>query len=731
LYSGELGFFTSELIRLLDEMAMDISFAMDRIDAERERLCLTAELAALNARTQGVIEGTQDLVMAVDKDLRLVLCNHAHKQLLEHVLGGELAPNVCVGDWSASGSHEARLFADHLEDALAGEKQVLEWNSLREGREIFFESYFAPLLDANGALIGAFHVGKNVSQHRKMSLELKKLTTAVEQSPVTVMITDLDAKIEYVNPAFTAISGYTADEVMGKTPRILQGGKTRAEEYQAMWQNISNGIPWFGILHNKRKDGTPFWEEAVIAPVRDAHGAITQYVAMKQDITMRLEAEEQVKFLSSHDPLTCLPNRVLGKIRMEQAMREADRSGLKSALLFIDVDNFKRVNESLGYRVGDLLLQAIAKRIQCCLRATDTLSRTGGDEFLVALAAVEQPEMIEQIANEILEAVSAAVFEIEGFELTATLSIGVASYPDDSREFERLQKQADMAMSFAKKSGRNMHRFYTQRMENEANEYLMMLNGLRRALDRREFVLHYQPQLSLCSGALVGAEALIRWNHPELGMVQPGRFIPVAEDSGLIVEIGQWVLDEACRQAARWQAMGFGRMVIAVNLSAAQFKRAGLVEKVSKALDDTGLDPCCLKLELTESILIENEARVRLILTELKALGVGLALDDFGTGYASFAYLRNFNLDELKIDQSFIREISTNKGDERIVKSIVELARGFGLHTVAEGIEDSMALELVRAAGCDTVQGYHIARPLPVDAFTEFIRAAQAGKAIY
>jgi len=729
LYSKHPGFFTPDLINLLSEMATDITYAMDRIEADRERARLNEELIASNAHIQGFLEGTHDVVVTVNNDLSLTLCNRAHEELLRGSLNIEPVIGAGIDAWGTHISPSVRLLTTSLKRALDGERLVEKWSSTKDGEEVFFESFFAPLLDPDGKRIGAFHVGRDVSKHRKMEFELRKLTTAVEQSPVTVMITDLHAKVQYVNPCFTTVTGYAAEEVVGRNANLLQGGNTTREEYQAMWECISGGQPWFGLLHNKRKDGSFFWEEAVISPVRDAAGSISQYIAIKQDITSRLAAEERASFLTFHDPLTSLPNRALGKTYMESAMAEADESSCKSALLFIDVDSFKRINDSLGYRIGDHLLQAIAARIQGCLRSTDTLSRSGGDEFLVVLSAVKNAAEIDQMASTILEQ-TRTPFAIEGFDLSVTLSIGVAVYPDDSREFELLHKRADMAMYFAKKSGRNTYRFYTEKMEADANEYLLILNGLRKALERREFVLHYQPQYSLASGEIIGAEALIRWNHPELGLIQPGRFISVAEDSGLIVEVGQWVLEEACRQASHWQQAGLGRLVVAVNLSGIQFKRPGFPEIVRAALEDANLDPSCLELELTESILIENEAKVRTTVEQLKSLGVGLSLDDFGTGYASFGYLRNFDLDDLKIDQSFIREITTNPGDVKIVKSIVELARGFGLQTTAEGVEDQEALEIVRAAGCDKVQGFHLARPMRSDDFATLLSAQIAARPV-
>jgi len=715
LYSNQPAFFTDDLVKLLDEMAMDISFAMDRMEADRERLRLQEELAASNARVQGMIEGTQDMVMAVDTDLRLTLCNHVHRSFLTTGDCIDFQPGLRMDEWSTKHSNDLTILVANFKRALQGESLLECWSSTRLGNETHFESFFAPLLSPDGELIGAFHIGKNVSEHKRMESELRKLTTAVEQSPVTVVITDTDGAIQYVNPSFTSSSGYTAAEALGKNPRILKSGNTSKELYQEMWKSITKGLPWYGLFHNKRKDGSMYWEDAVVAPVRDTSGAITQYIAIKQDITSRLEAEERASFLAFHDPLTRLPNLTMGRTYMESAMAAADKAGRLSALLSLDVDNFKRINDSLGYQIGDLLIQAIAKRLQACLRETDFLIRTGGDEFLIVLFLVSDHVEIDRIATMILEQASSSFFSIEGFELSVTLSIGVAAYPTDGQNFDNLHKQANMAMAVAKKAGRNGYRFYTGKMESDASEYLLILNGLRRALERGEFILHYQPQFSIATGKIVGAEALIRWVHPELGIIPPGRFIDIAEDSGLIVEMGQWVLQTACRQAAHWRQLGLGELVVAVNLSAVQFKRAGLPEDIRQALADAELPPSSLKLELTESILIENNAKVTSILKQLKALGVGLSLDDFGTGYASFAYLRHFDLDELKIDQSFIREVSTNKGDEQIIHSIIDLAKGFGLRTVAEGVEDADALQIVRDAGCDFAQGFYLARPMTND----------------
>jgi diguanylate cyclase (GGDEF)-like protein/PAS domain S-box-containing protein len=726
LYSRRAGFFTEDLVSLLDEMAMDISFALDRLEADHERRRLGEEVIASNARVQGIIEGTQDLILAVDKNLRITLCNRTHQGFLHNSDSDARHVGLRIDEWLSGYHAERDILVTHLSRALLGEHHVENWQSSSASDPVYFESYFAPLRNPAGEMIGAFHIGRNVSEHKRMEAELRKLTTAVEQSPVTILITDTSGTIQYVNPAFTATTGYSAIEALGQTPRFLRSGETTKDEYRSLWKTISSGQPWFGLFHNRRKNGTLFWEEAVIAPVRNESGSITQYIALKQDITSRVEAEERASFLTYHDALTRLPNRSLGKHYMEASIAEAGRSSRVAALFSINVDNFKRINDSLGYRIGDLLIQAIAARLQACLRTADVLMRTSGDDFLIVLAPVYGRVEIEHLATAILDQAASSFFAVEGFELSVTLSIGIAVYPDDGQEFDQLHKQADMAMTAAKKSGRNAYRFYSQKLEEDAAEYLLILNGLRKAIDRRELFVQYQPLFSLADGRIAGAEALVRWRHPDLGIISPARFIPIAEDSGLIVEIGEWVLQTACRQAACWQQLGFGRLVVSVNLSAVQFKRGGLPEMVRKALVDANLEPSCLKLELTESTLIENDSRVRTILQELKQIGVSLSLDDFGTGYASFAYLRNLDLDELKIDQSFIREISTKKGDKLIVKSIVDLARGFGLRTVAEGIQDVAALELVRASGCDYGQGFFLARPMSDSDICDAIRRFSA-----
>ena len=427
----------------------------------------------------------------------------------------------------------------------------------------------------------------------------------------------------------------------------------------------------------------------------------------------RKAADAKIAFLAYHDALTELPNRVLARERLELAIAYAERIGSKVALLFFDLDNFKIINDSLGHTIGDALLKAVAARIGECTRETDTVGRLGGDEFLLVVGNAFHLEEITRVSEKILERM-AEPFDIEGYELTTTVSMGVAVYPDDGEDFDTLLKKADTAMYKAKEAGRNTYRFHTRQMNAEALEHLTIRNGLRQALELGQFVLHFQPQIDLATGRPVGAEALIRWQHPELGLVPPARFISIAEDSGLIVPIGEWVLREACRQAVAWRtASGMSHLVCAVNLSARQFKGGNLEKSVTSALADTGLDPACLELELTESILLHDTDNVLATVTRLKSIGVKLSIDDFGTGYSSLSYLKRFAVNKLKIDQSFVRGMADDPNDAAIVRAIIQMARSLGLRTIAEGVEDERLRSLLLIQHCDEAQGYHFARPMP------------------
>ncbi|WP_324779757.1 sensor domain-containing protein [Thiobacillus sedimenti] len=472
------------------------------------------------------------------------------------------------------------------------------------------------------------------------------------------------------------------------------------------------------------KKGTERWLETHASPLRNAEGNTYALVGVTRDITERKANEARIEFLAFHDSLTTLPNRVRAKDHFELAMAHAKRTTTYVAFLFLDLDNFKTINDSLGHAIGDTLLKSVATRLGDGIRATDTISRQGGDEFLLILPDMGEAVAVSDIAEKILYQLSLP-FEINGYQLFTSASIGIAVYPDDGDNFDILLKKADTAMYQAKNDGRSTYRFYQEQMNIDAVEQHQMLSGLAKALERQEFVLQFQPQIDLSSRMVIGAEALIRWQHPERGLIAPESFIALAEDSGHIVPIGEWVLLEACKQAAAWRKAGFPKLVIAVNLSAVQFKRGNLEMSVTRALTESGLDPDDLELELTESILIQNTEQVLATVRKLKTIGVRLSIDDFGTGYSSLAYLSRFSVDKLKIDRSFVQNMVDDAGSAAIVRAIIQMAKSLNLKTIAEGVEDENTLARLRLYHCDAVQGYYYGRPMTATEFSTYLSENQ------
>ncbi|MDD3518121.1 MAG: EAL domain-containing protein [Chromatiales bacterium] len=593
--------------------------------------------------------------------------------------------------------------------------------SFYAGEVDFFDDELVALLEEMATDI-SFAMDNRLREQRRQQAEaeLRLAAKVFESNSEGIMITDPQTRILSVNRAFTELTGYAAEEVLGKNPNILSSGRHDHEFYRAMWHGIDTLGHWEGEIWNRRRDGEIFPQWIAISALHDDNGRLTHYIGISSDIAERKAYEERLQYLAHHDPLTGLPNHVLLRDRVEQALTHAEHTGQHVALLYLDLDRFKLVNESLGHPVGDQLIQAVVKRIRPCLHDTDTVSRQGGDEFLIALTEQGDNAAVAHTAQTLLERIAEPI-EVDGHSLSMSASIGVSVFPEDGRDFDTLFRQADAALNEAKDAGRNTHRFFTHDMNANALERLQLEHSLRLALERGEFALHYQPQVALDGGRIIGAEALLRWHDPDTGLVPPGRFIGIAEDSGLIVPIGAWVLTEACRQNRAWRDAGLPPIPLAVNLSALQFRRDDLVESVTRALDDSGLEADGLELELTESILIHDQTRALETLQRLKQLGIGLAIDDFGTGYSSLAYLRRFAVDKLKIDQSFVRDIATDPDDAAIVRAVIQLGRSLGLRTVAEGVETAEQAAFLRREGCDEAQGYHFGRPLPVDEFTRLL----------
>ncbi|NVE01584.1 EAL domain-containing protein [Massilia sp. BJB1822] len=575
------------------------------------------------------------------------------------------------------------------------------------------------------------HVEERTAQLKELNRELLLRERAIESSTNAVVITAAQPgnPTVYVNRAFERITGYGAAEILGRSPRLLHGDDTEQPGAVEVRSAIREQRDGHAILRNYRKDGTAFWNEIYISPVRDEQGTVTHYVSIQHDITAMKAYESELHHQSMHDALTGLPNRLLLQDRLRQTITHSARKRHSLWLVSLDLDRFKFTNSHLGHKGGDRLLQAVAQRLQQAVRPVDTVARIGGDEFALMLlpehgTLTPRAEQVQRV----LEALAAPLL-LDEAEIFLSGSAGIAVYPADSADPGILMERADIAMYRAKEMGGNNYQFYTAALNEQLGERLLIEGALRQALERREFVLHYQPQVDIASGRIVGMEALVRWQHPELGMVAPNRFIPLAEETGLIVPLGAWVLRTACAQALAWQRLGKGELRVAVNVSARQMAEQDFVQSVAAALAETGLAPHCLELELTESQVMNDIEHAISVMHELKKLGVKLAIDDFGTGYSSLAHLKRFAIDVLKIDQTFVRDVTENADDAAIVMTIIALASNLKLEVISEGVETRQQLDFLRQHGCQQMQGYYFSRPVPAADFLAVLEAHEARQA--
>jgi diguanylate cyclase (GGDEF)-like protein/PAS domain S-box-containing protein len=550
---------------------------------------------------------------------------------------------------------------------------------------------------------------------------LSQAATVFASTRDGVVITDLVPRIVAINRAYADITGYSEAEVLGNNPSMLQSGRQDKAFYQALWQSLRETGHWQGEIWNRRKNGEIYPQWLSISMVRDEWGEPRNYVGVFTDMSQIKASEARLEHLAHFDPLTDLPNRLLVQSRLQNAIERAERHGYRVAALYLDLDHFKNVNDSLGHPVGDELLVQLARRLSERLRDEDTLARLGGDEFLLLLEFVALPEHAAAVAQSLIDLLQQPFLLESGNEVFVGLSIGISLYPDDASNVTELIQHADAAMYLAKQQGRNTYRFHTESLTRAASERLALETRLRQALDRNEFLLYYQPLIDAASGRAHAVEALVRWQPVGEELIAPDRFIPIAEETGLIVPLGAWVLRTACAQAQVWRQAGLGLQSVAVNLSARQFLAADLVQQVRASLAASGLPACCLELELTESMLMDHAERSIATLAALKALGVRLAIDDFGTGYSSLAYLKRFPIDKLKIDQSFVRGLAESADDREIAATIIAMARNLRLAVLAEGVETAEQRDILAALGCEAYQGYLYSRPLPADALAEWL----------
>ncbi len=615
------------------------------------------------------------------------------------------------------------VYMDMWKTITAGGTWRGEMLNRRKNGELYWDSItISPVRNEQGNMVNFVAIQEDITARKATENKMALNAHILESVNEGIAVTDAQQKFCYINPAFTAITGYTAEEVIGKSPRLLSSGLMERTFYGNMWGNLNESGRWQGEIIDRRKNGESYPEWLSISVLKDAQGAITHYVSVFSDISERKAVERRITYMAQHDFLTGLPNRMLLLDRMTQAISHARRDAHKVAVMFLDLDKFKHINDMHGHVVGDKLLQEVAARISRISRSGDTVCRLGGDEFVLMLTDMEKAEDASGIAEKLLDSVSGTCL-IDGHEIDITTSIGIALFPEDGKDGNELLRHADAAMYHAKQSGRNNYHFFTSDMNRRALERMAIEKKLRHALERGEFALYYQPQIDLRTMKLVGAEALLRWKDPDSGeLIPPSNFIPIAEENGMIVPIGEWVLGEACRQMAEWHKLGLPEIPVSVNLSVVQFRQKDLCEHVRKILHQHKLAPSNLELEITETAVMKDAETAIAVLGRMKEMGVHLAMDDFGTGYSSLSYLKQLPIDKLKIDQTFVRDIAHDPDDAAIVSTIISMARNLKLKVTAEGVETDRQLAFLNQHGCDQGQGYYFSPPLPHQEFLAFFR---------
>ena len=713
---------------IIAALTVSALIGFQRYQREQLHQALEAEQALLNTKQQlrDIIDFLPDATFVVDNDKKVVIWNRA----IEKMSGVSKEEMIGKGDHEYSipfyGYRRTQLL-DLLE--INDEELAAKYSQVRRTGEIMDAETFCPALyggegayvwatgvplyDATGQRVGAIESIRDISDRKKTEEYLRKLTHGIENSASAVMITDVEGRIEYVNKKFCQLTGYNAEEVIGHNPRILKSDATPREVFDNLWKTILSGEEWRGELMNRRRNGEVYWSIASISPLHNEHGEITHFIANVEDINDRKNAEATIERLAYYDPLTDLPNRRMLQDRLELALRRSRRQASGAALLYLDLDSFKHINDSLGHPAGDKLLREMASRFTKTLRDDDVVCRLGGDEFAVVLHDIRHDQDVVPIAQKLLD-VAAEPLQLEGREVVVTSSVGIALFPKDGTDAKVLGKHADIALYHAKEEGKNTFRFFSEELNNSLRDRIAMEHGLRHVLDRGELELHYQPKVSVATGQVIGVEALLRWNSPEFGLVSPMRFIPLAEETRQIIPIGEWVLRTACQQQLLWQQQGL-QLSMAVNLSAVQFKSPSLIDRIAAIIDETGIQPEHLELELTESALVDKPADVVQVLEQLRSLGCGISIDDFGTGYSSLSYLKSFPVSILKIDRSFVRDLAHDSGDRAIAQSVVSLATNLDMKTVAEGVEELEQLEILKQIGCTYIQGFIYSRPVPAD----------------
>jgi diguanylate cyclase (GGDEF)-like protein/PAS domain S-box-containing protein len=683
-----------------------------------ERIRAETELHLRESYLTSIVENQPGMVWLKDRGGRFLLVNSEFARTCNKSVS-EVVGKTDFDFWPHDVAEkyvrdDAKVIADEM--PLVIQEQIWHGDTAE-----WYETFKLPVRNHDGAVIGTTGFAHNITERMHSEQQLREAAAVMQNTHEGVMITDATPRILAVNQAFTTITGYEPDEVIGRNPNILNSGRQDRYFYEAMWDELLNSGYWQGELVNRRKSGETYSQFVTISSIRDAQQQPVRFIAVLADITQLKLSQVRLEFMASHDALTKLPNRTLAESRLRQELEQAHRHGYQLSVLFIDLDRFKQVNDSFGHLVGDELLCAVAQRLGARLREGDTLGRLGGDEFILICSPLQDKQDAAVIARDIVQSLGEPFKLSNRVEVYIGASVGISLYPDDGSSVLELTRNADAAMYLAKESGRSQFSFYTPALNANARMKLELENDLRHAIARDELSLHYQPKVDIRSGEICGAEALARWHKQGDVWVPPDLFIPIAEKSGVILAIGNWVIEQACAQVRVWADAGLADVTIAVNISANQFHSGKLVDFVRSALEKYRVPPNCLELELTESMLIhEPELGINTML-ELKEVGVTLSLDDFGTGYSNFGYLRRFPIDRLKIDQSFVQGVVTRPEDAMIVDTIIGLARRMKLKVVGEGVELEEQLEYLRDNGCDELQGYYFSKPLPAAEFADLL----------
>ncbi len=668
----------------------------------------------LNLHT--VFDNTDKGIVIHDQQGRILAVNRPAMTLFG---GDEMTLlTLTVQDLSAEDTDKNKEILLLIQRVMGGETLKLKWRCRRLTDNSVFDSeiYYTRIIWNNEPVI--LGMVQDITERKQRESLIHRLSTAIEQSAHAVVITDRQGVIEYANPGIQQMTGYSPAETLGKTPRIFKSGYHPPEFHTELWATITANQTWRGEFCNKHKDGHLIWESTVITPILE-NQEITHFVAIKTDTTLRKSQEQELFRQANFDELTGLPNRNMLIRKIREAIDDAKHDNSKVVLMLLDLDDFKTINDSLGHSVGDSLLQEVANRLQNSLTSDDMVARMGGDEFAIIPFHISDIMQVVRIASRVMHSFIEP-FDLQGQEIFITASMGIAVFPDDGQKMEDLLRNADTAMYYSKKKGHNSFERYNSELNTKLQEKMQLTGLLRRALERDEFLLYYQPQQELATGRVIGFESLLRWQPQDGKLVFPDQFIPLLEETGLIVPVGEWVLRETCRQVKRWQESGIIIEHASVNISFRQFQRPDIVERILEIVEEINIDPTVLCMELTESIMMDNFQENLIKLHALRAAGISISIDDFGTGYSSLGYLRQMQIHELKIDKTFTQALPE---DTTLVKAILGMARSLNLRVVAEGVETEEQRKFLAAYSCDAIQGYLLSRPLPLEQFEVFIRS--------